>query len=130
MALMEFREPNQVKWLGSRPGHNGTQVLEHGSQTGVGTSVVYTVPAGVTLFLCAIQGGIYAPALDNFFIQIFNAVPVLFRNLWGTAAVAANFSPYSVSYFYPIEIPEAYSIRVKVGAAGNRIDATIHGWVE
>jgi len=47
MSDMMFREPNQVKWQGVRPGHNGKQVYWNTSTFAIGELVI--VPASATL---------------------------------------------------------------------------------
>jgi len=51
MALMKFREANQVKWVGVRPGHNGTFVSAQGMCDAVAWVTFYTVPANKWLFI-------------------------------------------------------------------------------
>jgi len=47
MALMKFREPNQVQWRGMRPAHNGTEVHGAGGTAVIG--IVNILPAHASL---------------------------------------------------------------------------------
>ena len=121
------REPNQVKWIGVRPGHNGIEILESGNVDN-GTDVVYTVPAD-KLFLwfgwnAIMISNAYSSACS---IGIFNAVPVLVRNIqtFGTGANMAT--ALSKSYWPPLEVAEGFSIRFVSTAAGRTLDGSIHG---
>ena len=130
MAVMSFRESNQVRWRGIRPGHNGTQVLE--SAPGVnGTVVLYTVAAGATLYLVSVFLGLLgSAAATHGQIWIRDAVPA---NLYLLASVYSAANDYSASvphtYWPPIEIPATYSLAL-VDVAANMSQATIFGWVE
>jgi len=68
MALMKFREPNQVKWVGVRPGHNGTQIIR--SQGADNATVeLYLVPVGQTFYLCSASLG-YRLVVDGY-VKLF-----------------------------------------------------------
>ena len=129
MSDMYFREPNQVKWMGSRPGHNGTQVLEHASATNA-TVIVYTVPGAHTLFLTHTILDIYSTGISTAYLSIYNAVPALVIHIHLSRVQTNRELSLNNSYWPPIEIPAAYSVRVQSSAATNIAEATIHGWVE
>ena len=121
------REPNQVKWIGVRPGHNGIEILESGNVDN-GTDVVYTVPAD-KLFLwfgwnAIMISNAYSAAC---YIGIFNAVPVLVKNIqtFGTGTNMAT--SLSKSYWPPLEVAAGFSIRFVSTAAGRTLDGSIHG---
>ena len=81
MALMTFREPNQVKWVGSRPGHNGTQIFGYALATNA-VATCYFAPAGKAgyiygLDLAASSGA--NPGLAS--LQIWDAVPAFVSQL-------------------------------------------------
>jgi len=130
MALMEFREPNQVKWVGSRPGHNGTQILSYESATN-GTGVIYTVPAGYTFFLCGIYGLLVAganPGLGGVFS--YDAVPAIDIRLLMLYAAANEIEHRHMTYWPPVEIEAGYSLRSYSSAVGLMMRGTINGWIE
>ena len=130
MSDMHFREPNQVKWQGSRPGHNGDQVLEDGSVSN-GELAIYTVPAGQRAFITGItfhsdaSGGAGSGA-----IRIYNAVPALVCNLFYTTQRDAGPINDTGNFWPPIELPAAWSIRVWSNNAVITAYGAIHGWVE
>jgi len=80
MAYATFREPNQVKWVGVLPGHNGEQVIAQAVADN-STVIAYTVPAGKILLLshftsCVFNnaGGIgtaYGYVRDNLGVEVF-----------------------------------------------------------
>jgi len=130
MALMEFREPNRVKWVGTRPGHDGTQVLEYGDAAGA-IVIVYTVPAGKTLYLCDATMMYATLAAGDGWAEISTAVPVTVTYLFRDILIAgiAVFTKQA-TYWPPIEIPSGYLIRVRSSAAGLTARLMVHGWVE
>jgi len=130
MSLMDFREPNQVKWVGVRPGHNGEQVAES-YVGGAGVDYeLYEVPAGKTFYLCN-------------YIAHFN------RNAWGDQStfyirddgdvnwllLAGNVGvpdagPHCLNFgLHPLEVPAEYDFYVVAGA-NTYSWVMIHGWVE
>ena len=52
MAVAIFREPNRARWVGVRPGHDGTMLVASASATN-NTATVYMVPAGKVLLVVA-----------------------------------------------------------------------------
>ena len=130
MALMKFREPNQVRWQGVRPGHNGTQVLAFAFADNE-TTDIYTVPAGKTFFLTWYSLGLTTVAAGNCSLQIRTPVPVVLLvldRLFFT--VAGNMPSVSQSLTFPIEVASTYLISVVSSAAGLRAYGNIVGWVE
>ena len=130
MSDMHFREPNQVKWMGTRPGHNGTQVLEHLIDALAADGVIYTVPAGETLYLT--YGHISSDANATFIIglEIFTDGGVLHRWLIrGYNFLNSEFVNECRSWWPPIEIPAGYTVRKFSSGAASSL-AVIHGWAE
>jgi len=76
MALMKFREPNQVRRVGVRPAHDGTQVLERGSADNA-TVVLYTVPAGKVFYLCHAWLNVQGVAAGSVYLAIYDGVPAV-----------------------------------------------------
>lgn len=130
MALMDFREPNQVKWVGMRPGHNGTQVALTGMANN-NTVVVYTVPAGQTLYLCTVTLTSNFGAAGSGWAWLETAGAVFVYGFSGVLNTAGSGALGSTAQFWPpMEVPTGYVIKVISGAAGLLIYASIYGWVE
>ena len=122
----EHREPNRVKWIGVRPGHEGEQILEHGTANNA-TVIIYTVPADKLLLLYGFSYNASGTAGGTGFLSIYTAVPAVHRHL-----VYGNFSANTVVAFgrdfvIPIEIPESYSVRVLSPAATMFVGISING---
>ena len=120
------REPNRVKWIGVRPGHNGEQVLEHGEAIGA-TVVLYTVPATKILLLFGFTCGMSCSANGVGTLGIYTDVPVLHRYLFFSSVQANNAVAGCRDYSIPIEIPAGYSIRAISAAATLGVRAVIDG---
>jgi len=122
------REPNQVKWIGVRPGHNGTEQLVQ-IECG-GNLLVYTVPAD-KLFLIydwqfSVAGGVAGAAL----LSLRTAVPAIYYHLaYVTSVVGSSSAGVSQALWIPIELPATYQIYVTTnqpvrgGVHGILIDA-------
>jgi len=130
MALMKFREPNQVKWQGVRPAHNGTQVLETDVVVS-GTKILYTVAAGKILYLTHAYLGVgLITAIGIGYLWIRDSTPTNLYLLGVVRSITDTPSgPSFPCYWPPIEIPATYDIAV-IATANLEIHATIHGWVE
>ena len=130
MSDMMFREPNQVKWMGSRPGHNGTQVLLSDTVAAVVPTGFYTVPAGKTLFITSAFLNITNPVAVSYYLAIFNAVPALDQYLINTYYTAGQqIVPVQANYWPPIEVEAGYHLYYRQGVNA-LLTYTIHGWVE
>ena len=130
MALMKFREENHVKWMGVRPGHDGAQVLERASANN-GVTILYTVPAGSTFYLCHAWLDVDAVAAGSVNLSIYNDVPAIWRLLYvSSVPITTNRLIGEGSFFPPIELPAAYSIRVESTVLNCIARSFIYGWVE
>lgn len=130
MALMKWRELNQVKWVGVRPGHNGTQVLKENYVSNA-TLVLHTVTAGKTLYLCSAYASYYISAtgiIGRLFVRDVADFTVYSFSICNSGALGQMES--TPSYNPPIEIPAGYDICLISGAASMVIRAGIHGWEE
>jgi len=129
MANSLFAEHNRAAWVGVRPGVFGEQVIAYAEIIAVDT-VLYTVPAGKTLFLFdwwLSVVGLTAAALWGLKVYTGGAalssvlgVITQFTAVGGGAVTGAN-------YTVPAEIPEAYTIRAIRSAAGVTISCGIKG---
>ena len=110
------REPNQVKWVGVRPGHNGEQVLIK-VDFGVNT-LLYTVPADKILLIFSWQIGIGTAAAGNARLQLETAVPAVYYELGNCVNAAGSTSANSQQALWvPIEVPETYRIYLTTNIA-------------
>lgn len=130
MSAMAFREPNQVKWMGTRPGHNGTQVLGYGAAT-VQTLNLWTVSAGKTGYLIAASINTVTNVTGTGRLGIRDVadavVAILCSNMW-TAAGAITGQPW---YSWPpIEMPSGYDVFLVASGAGFTALGTVFGWEE
>lgn len=126
---MNFREPNQVKRVGTRPGHDGEQVLEYADVGAVGTTVLYTVPGGQVFYLCDWGIFSYAGVAGGYvYLEIYDATPAVWKMI-GRQVNASHVGLHYQGLTFPIEIPATYSVRFRQSGA-NPGFCYIHGWVE
>jgi len=130
MALMKFREPNQVKWQGVRPAHNGTQVLDRASATN-GTTTIYTVPAGNVFYLCYVSLGYYAMAAGTVQIVIRDSTAALRAMLYSDLLTGGFDGIGKASNFWPpVELDALWTVKISSSAPGLSVHGTVFGWVE
>ena len=130
MALMEFREPNQVKWQGLRPGHNGTQVIEGEPIAALNWSTVYLVPAGVTFYMTFASLSCCGLIAANMYLAIWDAGPALWRTIFGLGhPVNTSVLGMSSNFWPPIELAPGYSVQVFQNV-NNAVVGSVHGWIE
>ena len=132
MALMTFREPNQVQWRGVRPAHDGTQVTKNKERLGAGNVTIHTVSVDCIFFLTFCSFGsresVAAEAFADVRTQPIGAlaeIPIISHmyDVAGHQSSVATFNP-------PLEIDESITIRMNVTHANVDAKATIHGWEE
>ena len=130
MALMTFREPNQVRWGGFRPGHRGTQVLVDINVTD-GTAVLIDGTQATITYLTDWSLGIIrnVDCVGQLFITTNGDVHVAYL------AFVSSFTSdpggvTSQALMYPIEIPAGYKVKVYSSGAGATVRGYIHGWEE
>lgn len=130
MALMEFREPNQVRWTGSRPAHRGTQIIK---QFGVisGTAIVHTVTAGKVFYLCECLLSTFNSVSSYGYGFIRDGADALIRRIIAMRVQAGStfVGPHN-TFWPPIEIPAGYDICVLSSALAIEYKLSIHGWEE
>lgn len=132
MAKMKHREPNMVNWVGTRPGHNGNQVFTYNHANGDAVVVIYTVPAGKTLFLTYMSlGSRESVAADGLAaLLVYTGVPAIWNYLIPHKYDLAGQMTSVVALSFPIEIPAGYTVRVLSNHANIDATAVIAGWVE
>ena len=132
MALMTYREANQVLWRGVRPAHDGTQITKAMAQTGAGEANIYAGHATKKLFITylmlssrediAAAGTAYIKTIP---IGEGAAVRLMDHryDVAGHQCSASNLA-------FPIEV--AANQAVIIGSTNANIDAhgIIHGWIE
>jgi len=101
MALMTYREANQVLWRGVRPAHNGTLVYDTFAIENNALSM-YTVPAGQTLFLCNVIMSYLAIAAGRYAVYVNTAVPAFFTDIFeGVTLATSEGIPVARYYWLP-----------------------------
>jgi len=130
MSDMMFREPNQVKWQGSRPGHNGTKILVGMMIDAINWTVVYTVPAGEVGFITHISLSHQLNLAAGYHVAIYDATPAFAYSLFRSIHIL-NFPTVrcNLNYWPPLEIPAAFSIRF-LQTVDTDMTAHVHGWSE
>ena len=130
MSDMHFREPNQVKWSGVRPAHNGVQVLESGMANNA-TVILYTVPATEILYLCGFTFVSWTTIFSSDgYLQIYDDGALLWRELAQGAAGINQAMSMAHGYWPPIEVRADYTINLVSTAATTVCFACINGWAE
>ena len=120
------REPNQVKWIGVRPGHNGIQVIENNAANNA-VVIIYTVPAGKLFLLFGYFYHQYATAASTGYLAVYNAVPADVHHLAGGQSPAVSVFAVTRDYTVPLEFPAGYSFRISSSAAGMYVQCSIDG---
>jgi hypothetical protein len=128
---MKFREPNRARWVGTRPAHDGEQVIAYKLAVDA-TQIIYTVPAGKVLHLTNAMIFASSLAVGHGYIFIRNVadVPVLYLVQFRYISGAGMGTGHANQYWPPIEVLEGYDIAITSGAAGLTLFGNIHGWVE
>jgi len=130
MALMGFREPNQVRWVGIRPGHRGTQILldiDVGNNTQIlidGTQV--TITYLTSWFMGLVRDGAYSGAME---ITENDDTHVCWLGYIDTLALQIG-RHITQDLTFPIEMPVGYKLKVVAAGAGSQVYGYVHGWEE
>ena len=130
MALMKYREPNQVLWQGVRPAHNGTEVTDSKSKNVAATFPVYTVPVGMTYhltyaFLCVVSN-----VNINAAFRVRNDTAVIqYDLLYARSLIGFRVQPQNASFWPPIELPAGWDICLYQSAAF-WCELAFSGWYE
>ena len=130
MALMGFREFNQARWVGIRPGHRGTQVLLDINVAPGTVEIIDGTQTTITYLTDWSLGmGRNVSAKTDMFITTNANVHVCTLAYIGTmtnhpSAVAIQ------ALQYPIELPAGYKVKVTVVGVGSDVKGYLHGWEE
>lgn len=128
--MMNFREANQVKWVGIRPGHNGEQIAKHHVAVNT-TAIIHTVTSGKTFYLSSASYMIYYTGAGFAIMSVRDLSDVAVYHL-GMGYKAANDPTITlpISFPQPLEIPAGYDIYLQSLAADLHVFGFIHGWEE
>lgn len=130
MSLMKFREPNQVKWVGVRPGHNGTQIKAEAIAVN-NTQVLYTVTAGKMLYLCTLNWQVDSNVGGgNTLIYHYNSGSVLQHVFVSIGQFSAPVLANTISFWPPYEMASGDYIQIWSPNAGTSLYCGIFGWEE
>ena len=130
MALMKFREPNQVAWQGSRPAHRGTQVLKEATVDN-STAIIHTVTSGKTLYLCTITLGTLVSVTGHQSVRLRDGSDVhVVYFLSSRDLLNVLVTPMLWTSWPPAEIPAGYDITVVGSGGGHVVRGTVFGWEE
>lgn len=134
-------EADQVVWRGVRPvegirgiwpDRNATRVNKDAIFSGVGTTVVYTVPAGKLYFMSSgqLNGRLSADAAATVGLYIKLGVePLSYRIFYQYHILKGQLS--SAQSFVPaLEVPAGYTIRIYCDHANLDGMGLIFGWLE
>lgn len=130
MAKMGFREPNQVRWQGIRPGHRGTQVIldidvENDTQVLIdGTQTTITYLTAFSIGQTRNLGG------HMWLFVTDNADNHKYTLVYSGAQVDLEWTWCGMSFPFPIEIPAGYKVKCLSTAAGIIVKGFLHGWEE
>ena len=130
MALMKFREPNQVAWIGVRPAHRGAQVTAR-AQADNTTVIVHTVTSGKTFFWTHLSNMVFSSAAGgNMQLYVRDDSDVTQYFLYSGANRLAHHSNWSDAFWPPIEIPSLWDIVVLSNNSFVVYNAFVTGWEE
>ena len=122
-----WREPNAARWVGVRPGHDGTQVVKSASCGGVATAILYTVTAGKVLLLFNFTLSCDGATGGNAGMFVRDDGDVFQYNLYWIDRINAIPTVCSMAMWMPIEIPAGYDIVLQGGGATHYERGFIHG---
>ena len=130
MSAMNFREPNQARWLGVRPAHNGEQLVAYNITTNDDRSI-YQVPSGKTAYITsmiitATSGSVGGNVQVNYTDSANNLIKRLVNHFF---RVTGNIA-FSVSFNPPLELINQQRIRAYSNANDATITVFLHGWEE
>ena len=130
MALMEFREPNQVQWIGVRPAHRGTQICTYAAIIN-GLAIIYTVPAGKHFCLIESLCRMTVAATGMGRVTYQTAGGMSYRTLCSIWYDAFGYSgDSSFCPAYPLELVEGERLVVVSSALVLSVEGHIFGWEE
>ena len=121
-----FREQNQVKWIGVRPGHNGEQAFGINNCVNV-RAVVYTVPADKIFLWTGYAATMSGTVTGNGDIEMWSAAPALTRVFISMYYQIGTSFGLTNDFSIPIELIAGESIRIISSAATNPLYCSAWG---
>lgn len=130
MALMKYREANQVKWVGVRPAHRGEQIAKYATANNA-TVILHTVTAGKTFYLSFYTFlGYIAGAGAGVSLIVRNAADVEQYKISVLRGAVVGQLSQALALDFPLEIPAAYDVCAVSDSANSTLYAFAHGWEE
>ena len=130
MSAMNFREPNQVKWVGVRPAHNGEQLAINNNAQGT-TITMYTVPTDQVAFVDLMVVTLDCNAANHISgVYVEDSGGTIIYRIIGTYVRDISTRVYPISFYPPLELPSGYQIIISSDSSDLITRVFIHGWVE
>lgn len=127
---MNYKETNQVKWLGVRPAHYGDQIIIDQSVVN-GSVIVHTVTAGKVFYLENFLMRFWsANAGNNALVGVRNVADVHQYVICQMKLGAGIGDNVGMSFRSPIEIPAGYDVYLTVSGVGSDGLCSVSGWEE
>ncbi len=132
-------EPNSVKWVGIRPtnpreaipsqpyGDFGTQVVKDASIDN-GTTIIHTVTAGTTLYLCSITFSMNPIAAGAGLMFVRNVADVLQYRFFQMRRLINDGFGVGTTFNPPLTIPAGYDVCIQSAAANVWVYGMIFGY--
>lgn len=134
-------ETDRVRWRGVRPvegirgiwpARNSVRVYEDASQSGIGTSIIYTVPAGKLFFLATLSFGSKLIATEGSYSY------VAIRNVGDVIQSYISYHNYNIPWCFSNAFPFSPALEVEAGfdvvlychKNSTFARAFINGWLE
>jgi len=127
MASALFREPNRARWLGVRPGHDGSQIVKWDDAVNIETAVLYTVPANRVLLIFEWFVNMRGAATNVSIFYIRDVLDAMWLRLSYHYFVAVADLSGGCGLYVPIEVPEGYDVCVLNTVASSYTYAQFHG---
>ena len=126
MSDMMFREPNQIKWVGTRPGHNGKQKLIK-IESAV-SALLYTVTAATVFYLTAYYIGTSQNDTGSALLTVRNALDAEQYHLaFPTGYALMPGAGHGMTFYFPLEIAAGWDFYLTCDCACRGF---IAGWEE
>lgn len=130
MALIKYREPNQAKWRGVRPAHNGTRVHFWGYCNN-NSVTLYTVTTGKTLYLVSeLIKVVWTTSAARLTYIVTDAADAMVWTFINDQVGGNSFALTARDREYPFEIPSGYKIKLTSSGVGASIEVEGEGWEE
>ena len=130
MALMTYREPNQVRWVGIRPGHRGTQIIGDVLIEN-NTADILQITAGKKGYITLITLSIMHAAAGYVYLYWTDSLNAILGTLFtNRSAINTKTTDLCINFSPPFEIGDNHKIRLRSSDVAVRPHATVIGWEE